>query len=369
MSVVEWAVCLALVALAFAVGVLKGRASAKTSAKAAPEPERETRRPSAASPQPPRSAAKRAASSIAPPSHPARSLDRAGATSALAAVRSWGYQLQDLDLAQAAGSGCDLLVIDYAADGTDRTAFTPTEIARLQSKPDGSRRLVLAYLSVGEAESYRSYWRKAWSRRRPGWLLRENPDWDQSYAVRFWEAPWRALLHGSRTAYLDKILAQGFDGVYLDKCDVADDLRDREPKAAATRPDLEGDMVDLIRRLAAYARARRPGFLVVGQNAEPLLDRGELRRELDGVAKEELLFGLAAAEAANDPADIDWARERLDLVRGEGKPVLVVEYLNDAAKIREAAGVAQACGYVLYVSDKTRELDRLRLMPLEAQSV
>lgn len=354
MSVSELAVGLVLVVLSFAAGFVKGRSTRSRSPRSVASPAPRNRSGSSAP-------APQSASFTAMPNPDA---DAERTRSDLAGVRTWGYQLQDLDVLQAAASPFDLLVVDYAKDGSDDTALSPAEIARLQVKPDGSRRLVLAYLSVGEAESYRYYWRKQWRTRRPRWLLRENPDWDQSYAVRFWDRDWQALLFGRPAAYLDKVLAQGFDGVYLDKCDVAPDLRRRERRAAGTRKDLDGDMVELIQRLAAYARTRRPGFMVVLQNAEPLLQRTELRRQIDGVAKEELFFGLDAAETANSRADIDWARERLDLVRRDGKPVLVVEYLDDAAKIAQATRAAHEHGYVLYVADKSRELDILRTEPL-----
>jgi len=356
----ELVVGLVLVALAFVAGFVKGRSSRADRAKSASDP---TARTGSA----PASQAGGPAGPTSGRRSPASVLRQAPAAEAplpsITSVRSWGYQLQDLDVKRAAASHFDLLVIDYAKDGTDDTALTPAEVARIQAKPDGGRRLVLAYLSIGEAESYRFYWRKPWSRQRPAWLLRENPDWDQNYAVCFWDPEWQALLFGNPEAYLDKILAQGFDGIYLDKCDVTEDLRRRERKAAATRTDLEGDMVELVRRLADYARRTRPGFLVVMQNAETLLERAELRRAIDAVAKEELLFGLDAAEKANDRDEIDWARKRLDLVRTDGKPVLVVEYLDNGAKIAQAAKATRDFGYVLYVADKDRELDSLREDP------
>jgi len=359
MSVTELVVGVVLIALAFAAGFVKGRSSRAGLATPVPGPTPRggdtapvSLARSPAEPAPPArrsraSAPRRAPAPLAPPPP-------------VTSVRSWGYQLQDLDVKRAAASRFDLLVVDYAKDGTDDTALKPAEIARLQTKPDGSRRLVLAYISIGEAESYRFYWRREWSRQRPGWLLRENPDWDQNYAVRFWDPGWQALLFGRPGAYLDKILAQGFDGIYLDKCDVAEDLHRRESKAVAARTDLDGDMIALVRKLAGYGRRKRPGFLVVAQNAEPLLERAELRREIDAVAKEELFFGLDAAETANDPDEIEWSRERLDLSRKDGKPVLVVEYLDDAAKIAQAAKAAHDLGYVLYVAGKDRELDSLR---------
>jgi cysteinyl-tRNA synthetase len=361
MSVSELVVGLALVALSFAVGFVKGRASRNGPAEPVPTPApRAAGTPASANPMKPSRTANQSASGARSSGAKARAVPGApGPVPPIASVKSWGYQLQDLDVKRAAASPLDLLVVDYAKDGTDDTALKPSEINRLQTKPGGGRRIVLAYLSIGEAESYRFYWRKQWSGQRPAWLLRENPDWDQNYAVCFWDPEWQALLYGSEGAYLDKILAQGFDGIYVDKCDVTEDLRRRERKAAASRPDLDGDMVDLVRRLGDHARARRPGFLVVMQNAEQLLERAELRSVIDAVAKEELLFGLDAAEKANARDEIDWAKKQLDLLRKDGKPVFVVEYLNNAGKIAKASRATRDFGYVLYVSDKSRELDKL----------
>ena len=78
---------------------------------------------------------------------------------ALASIRSWAIQLRSLDRTAIAASPADLVVIDHATHrGADlETPFTSDEIVPLKRKPDGSRRLVLAYLSIGEAESGRRY--------------------------------------------------------------------------------------------------------------------------------------------------------------------------------------------------------------------
>ncbi len=273
--------------------------------------------------------------------------------------RTWGYQLQKLDLARAADSPFDLIVIDTTKDGDDETAYEPGDIDRLKRKRDGSRRRVLAYLSIGEAESYRGYWDKSWKKQKPGWLLGENPDWDENYAVCYWDRGWQDIICGSPDARLDRIIAAGFDGVYLDKCDVYEDMRARRTKEARDRSNLEADMIAFIQRLSAHARKQAPGFLVVMQNAEALLEKPELRRALDGIAKEELVFGIDGVEKRNKPDEIEWSSEQLDLMQREGKMVLIVEYLNNQAKIDEAVRMIQPHGYALYVSDKNRELDRL----------
>lgn len=284
----------------------------------------------------------------------------------LAGVRSWGYQLQKLDIAKAAASPFDLVVIDYARDGSDETALKPKDLERMRQRSDGPPRKILAYLSIGEAESYRYYWDKRWKREKPAWLLGENPDWDENFAVCFWDEDWQRLMCGAPQAYLDRILAAGFDGVYLDKCDVYEDIRQRHRKAAAGRPDLEADMAAFIARISSHAKGKRPGFAIVMQNAEQLLERADVMAAIDGVAKEELWFGQEGGERRNAAEDAQDAKRCLDLAKRAGKAVLVVEYLDDLKKAAEAAERAREAGFVLHIARKDRELDRLNYVTLEA---
>jgi cysteinyl-tRNA synthetase len=117
--------------------------------------------------------------------------------------------------------------------GTQASAFTPAQIADL--KGSTGTKVVLAYLSIGEAEDYRFYWQLQsgnpganWTSSPPGWLGPENPDFPGNYKVRYWESEWQRLIianpggHpvlGDQPSYLDRILTQGFDGVFLDIID------------------------------------------------------------------------------------------------------------------------------------------------------
>lgn len=306
---------------------------------------------------------------LTPKARPAagrRPAGAAGSAMQLGDVRSWGYQLQDLDLARAEASPFDLLVIDYTKDGDEGTRLKPAEIERLKRKPDGSRRLVLAYVSIGEAESYRPYWNAAWKRDKPEWLLRESRDWPENYSVCFWEPGWQRLMCGSADAYLDRVQAQGFDGVYLDKCDVFEDLQAHEKKIAATRPAIERDMVAFVQAISRHLKARDPNFIVVMQNAEGLLNHADLVAAIDGVAKEELVYGVDGPEKKNGEDEIAWSKGCLDRARAAGKAVLVVEYLNSRDKIAKAAQAVEAFGYVLYIAPKDRQLKRLNYDVLEA---
>ena len=75
----------------------------------------------------------------------------------LAAVKSWHYQLDHIDVAKLAQIDANLLVIDYAKkDG--KVPLSRDEVAALKIAPDGNPRYVVAYLSVGESEEFRFYW-------------------------------------------------------------------------------------------------------------------------------------------------------------------------------------------------------------------
>ena len=144
----------------------------------------------------------------------------------LTAVKDFFYVLQmdKVTLPALANNRFDLLVMDYARYGDADSEFTPGQIASIKTGgASGSPKIVLAYMSVGEAEDYRFYWDESWKPGSPAWLGPENPDWGGNYKVRYWTAGWQSLILGVRSgqdkSYLDRIIDQGFDGVYLDLID------------------------------------------------------------------------------------------------------------------------------------------------------
>lgn len=108
----------------------------------------------------------------------------------------------------------DLLIMDLFFDET--TEFTAGEVAQLKIKANGGSRLVISYMSIGEAENYRYYWQPVWESGDPFWLDDENSDWEGNYKVRYWEPEWKKIIYGDDDSYTKKILNAGFDGVYLD---------------------------------------------------------------------------------------------------------------------------------------------------------
>lgn len=111
----------------------------------------------------------------------------------------------------------DLIIMDlFFQDGV---AFTPSEINQLKSKSNGGKRMVICYMSIGEAEDYRYYWLLDWNANKPSWMNDENPHWTGNYKVQYWNEEWQSIIFGNDHSYVKRILDAGFDGVYLDIID------------------------------------------------------------------------------------------------------------------------------------------------------
>jgi cysteinyl-tRNA synthetase, unknown class len=273
----------------------------------------------------------------------------------LGLARSWGYQLQAPDPARLADAPHDVLVIDYSRNGRSDGILSAADVARMKARPDGSKRIVLAYLSIGEAEDYRFYWKRhygwLWGLFAPSWRGKHNAEWAGNYGVRYWEQSWADIVYAGPGSYLERIIAAGFDGVYLDKIDEFDDMEKERPTAKA-------DMVAFVSRLATKARETKPGFMIVPQNGDELLADAGYRRVIDAIAKESLLYGEDGEGVENAAPKKADRIARLHMLRAEGKPVFAVEYLDRAAQISSARAELEQLGFVPHFAN--RALDHMR---------
>lgn len=119
----------------------------------------------------------------------------------------------------------DVLIID--AFYNDGTPFAKDEINQLKVKANGAKRMVVSYMSIGEAEDYRYYWDLNWEFEIPEWLDEENTRWKGNYKVKYWNEEWQNLIIYSPDSYLNKILDAGFDGVYMDIVDAFEYFEER----------------------------------------------------------------------------------------------------------------------------------------------
>jgi cysteinyl-tRNA synthetase len=260
-------------------------------------------------------------------------------------VGSWGYQLDDIVPRVIADSPYDLVVMDYSRDGSDAGAFTADEISRMKTRQGRHDKIILSYMSIGEAEDYRYYWQGEWKQRKPSWLDKENPDWPGNYKVRYWDKHWQHLFYGSPNAYLDKIIAAGFDGVYLDIIDAFEYYQGRKANAAEL-------MVEFVSRLSRYAKQRNPDFLIIGQNGESLVENKIYVHAIDGIAKEDLYYGLEREGSKNPQHEIDFSLQYLIKAKTLGKMVLAVTYARDASAIRRFYAESRKHGFIPYAGNR-----------------
>ncbi len=276
-------------------------------------------------------------------------LKGAGTLPGLAEVNDFLYQLQNLDLTAIGNTAYDLVVMDYAADGDDETAFTTAQIATLKDSPGGAK-IVLAYMSIGEAEDYRFYWQEGWTPGNPAWLDAANPDWPGNYKVHYWNPAWQTIIF----SYTDLLLDAGFDGAYLDIIDAYEYYADQGHATAAQ------DMVDFVAAIRAHARARDPDFYIFPQNAPELASLvPDYLSSVDGIGQEDIYYGYEDDDVKTPPAVTAELEGYLDLFKNGGKLVLTVDYATTQRHIDDAYTKSQAKGYVPFVT--VRDLDRLTI--------
>lgn len=263
----------------------------------------------------------------------------------LRAVKSWGYQLQNIDDARIAASPHDVVVVD-AGSGDGSWGLTSQQIRRLKTKPDGSKRIVLAYMNIGEAEDYRYYWKKAWKKNPPPWLGSANCRWAGDHRVRHWMRDWQSIIFGTRKSYLGRIIDRGYDGVYLDRVDIFYHWRISRWQAAS-------EMVDFVARLSQWAKTQRRGFLIVPQNAEELLSVPRYLSAIDAIGKEDMLYGDHGNDVENAPERIARAERNFAPARSTQLPVFTIEYAHDPHNKERIKARHDMLGFTLYFGPRS----------------
>jgi cysteinyl-tRNA synthetase len=265
-------------------------------------------------------------------------------------VNDFLYQLQHADPQRIGATAFDLVVVTLSTAGSSSDV-----IPALKDSPGGPK-IILCYMSIGQSETYRWYWKPEWIQNPPEWLDVPDGVWAGDHWVHYWDPEWQRIIYGAPDSYLDQIIALGFDGVYLDRVDAYWYYQDQGRDTAAQ------EMVDFILAFTAYARKKHPGFKVFPQNAEELGVRfPEFMNAMTGIGVEDLYYGYPRDHEAS-PAE--WTAEReaiLDQWAAAGKLVLTIDYTARPEQIEDAYFRSHARGYIPYVTD--RSLGRLRINP------
>lgn len=263
----------------------------------------------------------------------------------VARARTMAVQYQHLDFRQVDRADPDLLVMDPSRDGSEAGAWTREELARLKARPGRTSRILLAYVSLGEAEDYRFYWPRGGP--PPAFAGPENPRWPGNYRVRHWTPAWHRVIFGTPESWIERVIGQGFDGVFLDTVDSC------EAWAQDGRSRACDEMADLVRRLSAHGRSLRPDLVVVANNPFSIQDHPGVRQALTGVMSENRFFrgGHLIRGRALEEVLVP-----LRQARAEGLAVLVLEYPRDAAGRRALASLCRREGFLCHASTPSLDM-------------
>lgn len=316
---------------------------------------------------------------------------------ALSEVQYWAYQIQGINepgvIDTLAASSYDMLVIEPTRtdwSSSDKFFDTKTAVSQLKSSlasDDTHRKLVIAYIDIGEAEDWRWYW--TWSTGWdcsgakptdwPDYILTCDPDgWTGNYPVAYWEDAWKDIIiygqntgtHADRdyTSVIDEVINDGFDGIYLDWVEA---FEDTTVAAAAQGQSLDPaeEMIDFIAEMQAYGQARNPNFLIIQQNAAALANgRSHLFNVIDAIAQEAIWFDGDATDDWHDSNGYDYVNDasltnyyltHLANYTNANVPVFACEYALNHAD--EAYAKAASHGFVPYVT--RRALSQLTTTP------
>lgn len=196
-------------------------------------------------------------------------------------AQTWMYQIQELNepgaLATLAATNYPLLVLEPGQNFTDSPYNMAEIISTLRTAPDGTERLLLAYVDIGQAEDYRDYWQSNWVAPTadeggdPEFLLTIDPDgWSGNYVVAYWDTRWKDMWTGPN-GIVAELAEAGFDGIYMDWVEAYDDEGVIALASDSGLNEAE-EMLKFIEEMDAAGEAVSEDFLIVAQNAPYLID-------------------------------------------------------------------------------------------------
>src|SRR5439155_18827003 len=103
-------------------------------------------------------------------------------------AKTWAYVIQDQTIGdkidRLAEGAFDVVVIDDPATIAESERYdAAADVAKIKARD----KIVLAYVDVGEAEQYRTYYQSGWMPGNPSWIVYDDPDgWQGNYPVAFW---------------------------------------------------------------------------------------------------------------------------------------------------------------------------------------
>lgn len=201
-----------------------------------------------------------------------------------AAINDYIIQLQRARANRLGGTAYDLVISDISLSGSSRAVIDDLRDSA------GGPKLVVAYMSIGQAATFQYYWRPEWKEGHwPDWVGEADPVWAGDVWVNYWDVAWQEIILTGPDAYLDRIIDLGFDGVLLDRVDAATYFHE-QGRATAYQ-----EMADFVMAIAEHARQRSPDFGVFTINGDDIgLQFPDYLEAVTGILVEDLYLRVSA---------------------------------------------------------------------------
>ena len=213
-------------------------------------------------------------------------------------VNNWfyflGFEPTELELDQMVNSLYDMIVLEPIF--TDASNIEYEMSAHIDQLHNTSHpKLTIAYIDIGQAEDWRTYWQAGWGIGNPSWIVANDPDgWEGNYPVAYWHPEWQDIWLNPQNGYLKQLIDTGFDGIYLDWIEAYSD-ENVITAALNDSVDPQAEMVLFIQKMRTLSQSLSPGFTIIGQNAIELVEDNSYVAVIDAVAQEQTWFDGAAS--------------------------------------------------------------------------
>ena len=199
---------------------------------------------------------------------------------------------------------------------------------------------VIAYVNLGMAEEWRSYWKERWRRSPPRWIAEKSREWSGEYVVMFWHPAWRRILR----RVLKSIEREGYDGILLDNIDVYEYWEEKGCKA-------EEKLLMIIKWIKLTYSGKI--YVNIGSGLKLIYDE-EFMKLVDGILREEV---WASYRGVIDPEETKEILNALIYAKQRGKDVVILDYSNDERLTNAILSECAILGFKCYIG--SRDLNSL----------
>ncbi|MDM7274174.1 bifunctional glycoside hydrolase 114/ polysaccharide deacetylase family protein [Sulfurihydrogenibium azorense] len=195
---------------------------------------------------------------------------------------------------------------------------------------------LIAYVSLGEIEPYRSYYKEI----KKDWILGENKAW-KTYIADIRNKEYQKFLIEKVIKNLDR-----FDGIFFDTLDSYQQvLKPQEFKS------YEDSMIDFLKEI----RKKYSNKTILVNRGFEIADK--VVGIVDGFVAESLFYGIDVKSMKYkkmSKEDTQWLLDKLSQIKNLGFIVIVIDYVDPKNKklAKEVAQKIYQLGFIPYVADK-----------------